>query len=269
MEHDAGCVQERAMSDDINTDAIAVVARLKAAGLLVIAERAAARIELRLRDCISLGEVTGGHVALWRALLASGKNTRDVAILTGWRQDVIARETATPLAAVVVPEPRPTPSPASGVRKTAPKPTEPGPKPVAPAPKGLTSADVKAMIEVACAPLRARIAELERRASLFEVEPRGGEDLAIAHLARQGAAGDVVRKVATESNVPLYELLYGARSPMMTAARRECVRILTRNPFAMSQTEIGRVLRLDRSSVHGAQQATGAVPRRARIRRAA
>ena len=257
------------MSDDINTDAIAVVARLKAAGLLVIAERAAARIELRLRDCISLGEVTGGHVALWRALLASGKNTRDVAILTGWRQDVIARETATPLAAVVVPEPRPTPSPASGVRKTAPKPTEPGPKPVAPAPKGLTSADVKAMIEVACAPLRARIAELERRASLFEVEPRGGEDLAIAHLARQGAAGDVVRKVATESNVPLYELLYGARSPMMTAARRECVRILTRNPFAMSQTEIGRVLRLDRSSVHGAQQATGAVPRRARIRRAA
>lgn len=253
------------MSDDINTEAVSIVERLKRAGLLVTAERAAARVELRLKDCISFGEVTGGHVALWRALLSVSKSTRDVAILTGWRQDVIARETATPLTAVVVPEPRPTPSPASGVRKTSPKPTEPPP----PAPKGLTSAEVKAMIEAACAPLRSRIAELERRASLFEVEPRGGEDLAIAHLARQGAAGDVVRKVATESNVPLYELLYGARSPMMTAARRECVRILTRNPFAMSQTEIGRVLRLDRSSVHGAQQATGAVPRRARIRSAA
>lgn len=251
--------------DDINADAISIVDRLKRAGLLTIAERAAARAELRLKDCISLGEVTGGHVALWRALLASGKTPRQVALLVQRREDVIVRETKASVAVVVVPEPRPTPVPKSGVRKTSPKP----PAPVPPPPPGLTSGEVKAMIDATCAPLRGRIAELERRLSLFATDPKGGEELAHAHLSHYGSLGEVVRKVAHDFNVPIFELLFGVRSPMMTAARRECVRLLTRAPYAMSQTEIGRVLRLDPSTVFGMQRATGVTASRRRIRRAA
>lgn len=262
------------MSDDINGDAISIVGRLKRAGLLETAERAAARAELRLKDCISIGEVTGGHVALWRALLAAGKTPREVAILVQWREEVIVRETkpsgaVTPVV-VVVPEPRPTPAPKSGVRKTSPKPTAPRqPKAPPPAAPCLTSAEVKAMIEAACVPLRARIVALEKHLSSFSGDPRGGDATAEAHLTRYGQAGNVVRRVAREHNVPLYEMLFGSKSPMMTRARREAIRILTMAPFAMSQTEIANVLRLDRSSVGTAQHATGAVPRRARIRAAA
>lgn len=122
------------------------------------------------------------------------------------------------------------------------------------------------MIEAACVPLRARIAELERRTSLFASNPQGGDATAEAHLARHGKAGDLVRRVALEHGVPLHEMLFGSRSPMMTLARREAVRCLTMDPFEMSQLEIGRVLRIDHSSVHNAQMATGAVPRRTRVR---
>jgi hypothetical protein len=105
----------------MNTFEAGVVARLKAAGLLDVAERAAKRAakraELRLADCIVPGEATGGHRALWREL--ARRTTPDrVSEIVGFPVAAVRRE--------MVPEARPTPAPASAPRaKVAARPQAP------------------------------------------------------------------------------------------------------------------------------------------------
>lgn len=82
--------------------------RLKRAGLLAVAERAAKRVELRLADCIAPPpEVTGRHRALWAALAREGKSAAEIAVLVGWPVDVIVRELprSKRIAAVCAPRP--------------------------------------------------------------------------------------------------------------------------------------------------------------------
>lgn len=75
----------------MNTFEGGVIARLKAANLLDVAERAAKRVELRLADCIAPGEVTGGHRALWREL-AKHKTPDRVAEVVGFPAADVRRE---------------------------------------------------------------------------------------------------------------------------------------------------------------------------------
>lgn len=96
----------------MNTFEAAVIARLKAAGLLDVAERAAKREELRLADCIAPGEVTGGHRALWRELARHATPDR-VAEIVAFPAAAVRRE--------MIPEARPTPAPASAPREKKPK----------------------------------------------------------------------------------------------------------------------------------------------------
>lgn len=93
----------------------AVCARLRAAGLLDVAERAAKRAGLRLVDCIAgPPEVTGGHRALWTVLAMEGKTAREIGGLLGWPEAGVARELPTktrpaPRPIKKAPSPRPAP----------------------------------------------------------------------------------------------------------------------------------------------------------------
>lgn len=97
----------------------AICARLRAAGLLEVAERAAKRIDLRLADCIAEPpEVTGGHRALWAALAHAGKSAQEIGALLGWPEAAVARELPTrtrpaPRPIKKAPSPRPPPMTAS------------------------------------------------------------------------------------------------------------------------------------------------------------
>jgi len=265
------------MSDDINTDAIAIVARLRAADLFTLAERTAKRAELRLKDCIAFGEVTGGHLALWRALAKVVPVPR-VASILGWQADTIARE-------LRIPEARPTPVPVSEVRATAKPLKKTAPKSAAAKPVEkrarrktenerrrvapmLQAADVQAMIDLAVAPLRARIVELESIAERVPSHARSAptkEAAARARLATYGTAGDVAIKVAKEQGVPLALLLSPRRTARIVKARTEVVRQLTGPGFGMSQPEIGMVLGLHASSVKKIQTKIGAKPVRSAV----
>lgn len=259
------------MSADINTDAIAIVARLKAADLFTLAERTAKRAELRLADCISFGDVTGGHVALWRALAKVVPVVRVAAIL-GWQADTIARE-------LRVPEARPTPAPVSEVRVKAKPVVKATPKPAAAtktAPRKtphqrrtvvstLQVADVQKMIDDVVAPLRARIIDLESIAERVPSRARSAptkEAAARARLAMYGASGDVAMSVAKEYGVPLALLLSKKRTAMIVRVRTEVIRRLTGPGFEMSQPEIGMVLGVHSSSVKKTQTKIGAKPAR-------
>lgn len=99
----------------MNTFEASVLARLKTAGLLDAAERAAKRVELRLADCIAPGDVTGGHHVLWLAL-GKHRSPSQVAALVGFPE-----ESVLPVFRDAVPEPRPTPAPKSGPRAKRPR----------------------------------------------------------------------------------------------------------------------------------------------------
>ena len=85
----------------MNTFEAGVIARLKTASLLDVAERAAKREGLRLADCIAPGDVTGGHCALWRELAKHATPDR-VAEVVGFAAADVRRE--------MIPEARPTPA---------------------------------------------------------------------------------------------------------------------------------------------------------------
>lgn len=241
---------------DINTDAIAIVARLKAADLFTLGERTAQCEGLRLRDVIAFGEVTGGHVALWRALAKVVPVAR-VASILGWREDIIAKE-------LRVPEARPTPAPVSEVRAKA---KSAASKP-APPPPGLAKADVQKMIDAAVdaatATLRTRVAVLEKKVADLEwdwnADVRVREKVAVDHLARFGHYGEIARTIAKEHGVPVDILLSRGRTALVTRTRAEIVRVLTTD--GMTQQEIATLLKLDHSSIHGLQQRTGVLPAR-------
>jgi len=249
-----------------------VIARLKEAGLLDIAERVAKREGLKLAACIAPGEITGAHVALW-VVLCKHASPRRVADLVAFPEEGV-------LAALreALPQARLAPPPASGARPTAP--------------------DVGAQIEAAVAPLRRRVEELEAKlASAHEDTARREQEIADLacqlktvmkkrrdpkvpmqaptaltvdeHLARFGDAAAAVREAAARSGVPLEHLLTGRSTSAAVRAKNEIVRVLTRR-FAMSQPEIGNVLRMDPSSIRAIQRRTGVVSaNRGRLGRAA
>ncbi len=218
----------------MNTNNVAIVARLKAAGLLDIAERAAKREELKFAHCIEPGEVTGGHRALWRALAAAGQSNTRIAALLGWPQSEIDRE--------LVPAPKPTPAPKSGVRRR----------------DGLTAEDVAAIVEAAVSPLREELRALRATpppVPVFDAE---------AWLDVRGDLGREVRTIATRAGVQVSELLSKARGKHLTAVRFEIVAFLTNR--GLSQPDIGRFLRRDRASIYSAQRRNSGC---ARVRRRA
>lgn len=164
------------MIDAANATNIAITGRLRAAGLLTVAERVAKREELQLHHVIAIGgDPTGGHVALWRALAAEGKDAASLSAILGWPAAVIEASLARPKPKLVARIP------------AAPK---SGPRAVRPAP-----VDVAAVIEAAVAPLRAEVAALRQ-----ELTPRPtGPSKAELHFARYGAAGEVVREMREEA----------------------------------------------------------------------
>lgn len=225
----------------------AIVANLTRAGLLDLAERTAKRHELRLRDVISRDDVTGGHIALWRAL-AEHKSAAELSAILGWPEPTIAAHV-----------PKVPPAPPSQVRA----------KPLSRAESPAPAVDVAALIEAAVAPLRAEVAELRRLAmeqkampaklAAPATRPRAAPDPVESpeqHLARFGTAGQAVLEAVSRAGVSPADLLSGRRSPGVVHARREAVRVLTEQ-FRMSQTEVGRILRVDPASVYAAQRKLG------------
>ena len=222
------------MIDAANATNIATVGRLRAAGLLDLAERVARREELQLHHVIAIGgDPTGGHVALWRALAAEGKDAAALSTILGWPAAVIEANLARPKPKLV---------------ERIPAPPKSGPRAVRPAPVDV-AAVIEAAVAAAVAPLHGEIATLRKQVDLLQqrFDARETDD---AHLSRLGAVGDVIRDVASRRGVSLQALLAGRRTDAVTSAKTEIVRILTADDrFRMSQPEIAAALRMDRSSV--------------------
>lgn len=236
-----------------------VVARLKEAGLLDIAERVAKREGLKLADCIAPGDITGAHTALWLVLCKHTSPVRVAEIVAFPEEGVFG-----------------------ALREAGAQLQRSGPA-LAKAPAPVL--DVGAQIEAALAPLRRRVDELEsklvvaqenaarreqeaadlsRKLKAFAKEKKTEERAECAlvvdeHLARFGLAANVVREAAARAGSPLDELLSGRSSPAAMRAKGEIVRVLTRD-FGMSQPEIGAVLRLNHTSVRAIQRRTGVLP---------
>lgn len=214
------------MIDAANATNIAITGRLRAAGLLAVAERVAKREELLLHHVIAIGgDPTGGHVALWRALAAEGKDAAALAAILGWPAAVIEASLARPKPKLVARIP------------AAPK---SGPRAVRPAP-----VDVAAVIEAAVAPLRAEVAALRQ-----ELTPRPtGPSKAELHFARYGAAGEVVREMAHAAGVPLDLLVGEAKFSHVSRLRALIAHTFTAAPWEWSGPAIGDLLQIDHSTV--------------------
>lgn len=244
----------------MNATAAAIVARLKAAGLLDVAERAAKRVELRLADCIEPGDVTGGHRALWTALAKEKKTPVQIAAIVGFTEAVVAAEL---------------PEPESGPRT---KKVTPVPAPTPFAPPG---ADLTALVSLIAA-AEDRVEKLHRAAArVLEEAQATSEDLrslraaldgadvaasnnaraiAVAHLRSSGDMHRVVEKICATHGVPPERLLMGVRDPDTLAARRASVVAMTERRW--SQVRIAVLLRIDKFSVLRHQRTAGVKPAR-------
>jgi hypothetical protein len=193
-----------------------------------VAERVARREELQLHHVIAIGgDPTGGHVALWRALAAEGKDAAALSAILGWPAAVIEASLARPKPKLVAPIPA---APKSGPRAVR-----------APA------VDIAAVIEAALAPLRADVAALRQEAAARPPGPSKAE----LHFARYGAAGEVVREMAYAAGVPL-DLLLADNSSRLSHVVRLRVQIslrFTAAPWSWSQPAIGDLLCQDHSSI--------------------
>jgi hypothetical protein len=264
----------------VNAFQVAVVQRLQRAGLLQVAERAAKRIELRLADCIAPGEVTGGHVALWKALAKEGQTPGQIADLVGFPATEVTPH-------LPVPAPRVTPAPESGPRaKALPLPVEAMPAGV----KNLRALEQRFNAFSRRLQLMTRIGERARqlaydlRAARSEIATLRTEVAALKgtvanltpatildaadreaeqHLARFGAAADVVRAEAVHHQIRVHEILNGKPSRGRLAApvnkaRRAIIATLTTDArFGWSQPQIAAVMRMNPSSIYYWQQELG------------
>lgn len=230
----------------MNTFEAAVVARLKAAGLLEIAERAAKRVELRLRDCITSEEVTGGHRALWAALAGTKKTPAQIAALVGFQEAVVA-------AVMPAPESGPRVRKAAAAALVAPELATPRlPTQVAAL---LAALEERAQrIGKAGARMVEEATALERdvaavRAMLNGIETAASTNaraIAVAHLRAHGDTGVAV-EIADRHGVSPELLLSGSMHRSVCAARRDIAVFYSARK--MSQAKIARLLHVGQGAI--------------------
>lgn len=251
------------MIDAANATNIAITGRLRAAGLLAVAERVAKREELLLHHVIAIGgDPTGGHVALWRALAAEGKDAAALAAILGWPAAVIERHVERPKPRLVPPPappvklvaPLPAPVPVASVAPPAPRKSEPrAVKPRAPRPEVNVRAIVEAAVRAAVEPLREEIGNL--RSLLFASESE-------RELRDYGAAGEVVRAAAKKHGVLASHVTNGKHAnALVSRARQEIIVTLTTAPeFRWPRERIALLLHLDRRTMRFYLQKAGIAP---------
>jgi len=220
----------------VNTFEAAVIARLKAAGLLAVAERAAKRVDLRLADCISPGEVTGGHRALWTALATEKKTAGQIAVLVGFPAESVRAEI-----------------PAAGGPRVRKVPPPPAPAVAPPMPTRfaeLLGAVSQRVERVAGLLHRAdeELAALARDVTALHATADGAEAaassnaraMAIAHLRAHGDTGEAVA-IAKRHGVAPELLLSGSMHRAVSASRRE-IAFFFSTEKKLSFGRIGRML---------------------------
>lgn len=234
-----------------------ICARLRTAGLLDVAERAAKRVNLRLADCIAgPPEVTGGHRALWTALARDGRTARQIGVLLGWPEAAIAQELPTKVP----------PPPDSGPRVIGrakalrpPRLAEPRAVVAAALPEGalaLLAAMEERLEKLDRGAERLRSEAVAARRDLTSLRAAlGGLDsaasvsaraLAVAHLRTHGDTGIAVA-IAAKLGVTPERLMSGSMQRDVCRARREIA--LAFHAQRHSQAEIGRMLNIGSSAV--------------------
>lgn len=223
----------------------AICLRLREAGLVAVVDRVAEQHDTTSGVLLTVtGKVSPAQATLFHALAAEGLDATTIARLLGWGEAAVER-------VVGMPEPKPSPVPPSGPR--------PEPEP---------SCDLRTLIALAVAeaqaPLLAAIADLRetvlaRRRPRNRHRPLTPEAKAAevnAWVDAHGELGVAVRRVALAHGVPIERLLSPERTKLVIAARRAAVTELTR--IGLSQSDIGRILRRDHSSVGVLQRQAGA-----------
>jgi hypothetical protein len=185
----------------MNTFEAAVIARLKTAGLLEIAERAAARAQLRLADCIAPGEVTGGHRVLWRELARHAGPDR-ISEIVGVPLRDLRREIGSLPPAV------------EALKARSP---EARAKAVAGRLRRLRTSQSNSRSDMQ--KLRREVASLRRRV----------ENLAAAQKPPSDAAWRIVAEVAAACRVSVGSILAKLRGEQIDAARAEVIARLSRD----------------------------------------
>lgn len=238
-----------------------IVARLKRAGLLPVAERAAKRVDLRLVDCIAgPPEVTGGHRALWSALAREGKAAGQIAVLVGWPEAAVARELPAPVP----------PPPDSGPRVVGRAKPLRSRAPRLAAPRSVVTTTLPEQTDALIAAIEERIDKLSRGASvlLSEAEKARAElaglrrqlqgvetvastsarALAVAHLRAHGDDDGAAVEIAARVGVTPERLLSGSMQRDVCRARREIAEHFAAEKKA-SFAEIARMLNIGSSAV--------------------
>lgn len=194
--------------------------RLKAAGLLDLAQRVAARNELLLRHVLErLPHPTSGHVELWAALAKEGKTMTEISSLTTWPVPTIQQALRGPVA-----RPADRTPPEKGTPRAARKRSGPSP-----------GAVERSM-------LAKRIAALEARLKRLEDGEGAGDGPGATPQVRR-----VLNEVSAETGVPVRAITGPSRTPEVVAAREKAsVRL---HALGMSFAAIGRVLRKDHTTV--------------------
>lgn len=220
------------MSGDLNTANVAVLARLRAAGLTEAAELVAKSEGLVLRHVIEVGsEPTGGHIALWRALARRGKDSETLSKLLGWPAQVIAAQ----LPASPTKKPR--------VRHELQR------QALSPA-LGMVDVTLESLRSLR-AEARAFESRLSAAIDVFErvrsavdgtvtAERSSQEALAVTHVRAQGDEAGIVERICRETATSVALLLTGSMDRKVAAVRRRCVVALVE--AGKSQAATARIL---------------------------
>jgi hypothetical protein len=236
------------------TPAALAVSRIKSAGLLPTAESAAKRVDLRLADCLATGDITGGHIVLWKALSKAGKTPSEIAVLVGFSEPAVRdalkiRPTGTGpgvdidalVSDAMAKAVAPLRAELDALRKSL---------------HTLAAARAEKLATAVVEPLRAEIAAL-RAAALGCAAISASQDFdANAWLADRGEFGVQIGEICRRHSVSPQELLgrHGRavrRTDRIVRARRDAVAYLTKAGCKLP--DIAAILRVDRASVYHAQ----------------
>ncbi len=227
-----------------------IAQRLKAVGMLAAAERAAKRAGVRLADCLVPGDEkpTAAHVEVWRALSAEGVSDDQIATMCDWPLATVRR--------AVRPDQPKAPSLSKGDVEAA---TRSAMAPLEARLAKLTK-DTRlvaaAAVREATEPLREQIANLKRQVMVAKRVANSAAVNPVAHLARYGRAGELVREMCAAACVPVEDLLGGRRLAHVSACRGAIIERLSSGDLGDGQTRqgwsspaIGALLCLDHSTV--------------------
>ena len=228
------------MTDPANATNIAITGRLKAACLLALAERVAKRHDLLLHHVIAVGgDPTGGHVALWRALAAEGKDAAALAAILGWPAAVIEKHVPT------IPE-----APKSGPRLVKPRVRRDLQRQALQPVLGMVDAtltslrSLRAEVKALDARLVAALSEFEKvRAAIdgsVSADRTSQEALAITHTRAHGDESGIVEGICRDAAISIALLLTGSVDRKVCAVRRRCVVALTE--AGQSRAAVARIL---------------------------